>query len=102
MTSLGSVLTGPNGLTLYTRAGDTATKSTCYGGCATAWPPLTLKSGTSARGGAGVTGKFGKLLRADGSIQVTYNGLPLYYWQGDTKAGQTTGQGINGFTVAKP
>jgi predicted lipoprotein with Yx(FWY)xxD motif len=49
-----------------------------------------------------VTGTFGTLTRADGSIQVTYNGLPLYGWQGDTKAGDVTGHGVNGFSVAKP
>jgi len=101
-TSLGSVLTGPNGLTLYTHAGDSATSSTCTGGCATAWPPLTVAAGTSALPGTGVTGTLGTLTRADGTVQVTYNGLPLYGWQGDAKAGETTGDGVNGFSVAKP
>jgi predicted lipoprotein with Yx(FWY)xxD motif len=101
-TSLGAVLTGPTGMTLYTHAGDSATSSTCTGGCATAWPPLTVPAGGSASGGTGVTGTFATLTRADGSVQVTYNGLPLYGWQGDSKPGDVTGQGINGFSVAKP
>jgi predicted lipoprotein with Yx(FWY)xxD motif len=101
-TSLGAVLTGPNGLTLYTHSGDTATSSTCTGGCASAWPPLTVPAGASATGGTGVTGTFGTLTRADGTIQVTYNGLPLYGWQGDSKPGDTTGDGKNGFSAAKP
>ncbi|MGH2407694.1 MAG: COG4315 family predicted lipoprotein [Candidatus Limnocylindrales bacterium] len=101
-TSLGPVLTGPNGLTLYTHTGDTATTSTCTGSCATAWPPLTVAAGGSATGGAGVTGTFATLTRDDGTIQVTYNGLPLYGWQSDTKPGDVTGQGVAGFTVAVP
>jgi predicted lipoprotein with Yx(FWY)xxD motif len=102
MTSLGDVLVGPNGLTLYTHAGDTSLTSTCTGGCASAWPPLTAASAGSAKGGAGVTGTFGTITRTDGTKQVTYNGHPLYYWTGDTMAGQTTGNGIGGFSVARP
>jgi predicted lipoprotein with Yx(FWY)xxD motif len=101
-TSLGPVLVGPNGLTLYTHSGDSATASTCSGGCATAWPPLAVPAGSSATGGTGVTGTFATLTRDDGSLQVTYNGLPLYGWKNDAKAGDTTGQGVNGFSVAKP
>jgi predicted lipoprotein with Yx(FWY)xxD motif len=100
--TLGPVLTGPNGLTLYTRTGDTATTSSCTGQCATAWPPLTVATGASATGGTGVSGTFATLTRADGTIQVTYNGLPLYGWQKDTKPGDVTGQGVGGFSVAKP
>ncbi|HTC85930.1 MAG TPA: hypothetical protein VK656_04465, partial [Candidatus Acidoferrum sp.] len=101
-TSLGKVLTDPDGLTLYIHAGDTATQSTCTGGCATSWPPLIVKAGGSAVGGSGVTGHFSTLTRADGSIQIAYNGHPLYGWVGDSQRGDVTGQDIAGFTVAKP
>jgi predicted lipoprotein with Yx(FWY)xxD motif len=101
-TSLGPVLTGPNGLTLYTRTGDTATSSTCTGSCATNWPPLTVAAGATATAGTGVTGTLATLTRADGTIQVTYNGLPLYGWKNDAKPGDVTGQGVGGFSVAKP
>jgi predicted lipoprotein with Yx(FWY)xxD motif len=101
-TSLGPVLTGPNGLTLYTHTGDTATSSTCTGSCATAWPPLTVAAGAMASAGTGVTGTLATLTRADGSIQVTYNGQPLYGWKNDAKPGDVTGQGVGGFSVAKP
>ena len=80
-TSLGPVLIGPNGPTLYTHSGDTATSSSCTGGCATAWPPLSVAAGAKATGGTGVTGTLGTLTRADGNSQVTYNGLPLYGWR---------------------
>ena len=94
----GMVLTGPNGMTLYTHAGDSATSSTCTGSCATAWPPLAATGQPTA--GAGVTGQLGTLTRTDGTTQVTYSSMPLYYWQGDTKAGDVTGDGIEGFSVA--
>jgi predicted lipoprotein with Yx(FWY)xxD motif len=99
--SLGTYLTGANGLTLYTHAGDGPTSSTCTGDCATTWPPLTVATGEQPTAGAGVTGKLTTLTRADGSTQVAYEGLPLYYWQADTKPGDTTGDGVNGFSVAK-
>ena len=101
-TSLGPVLVGLTALTLYTHAGDTATTSSCTGSCATAWPPLTVAAGAAATGGTGVSGTFGTLIRAHGTTQVTYNGLPLYGWQGDSKPGDVTGQSLEGFSVAKP
>ena len=96
--NFGTVLTGPNGMTLYTHAGDSATSSTCTGQCATAWPPLTTTGQVPA--GIGVTGELGTLTRADGTTQVSYGGQPLYYWQGDTKAGDVTGNGVDRFSVA--
>jgi len=96
--SFGTYLTGPNGMALYTHAGDSATSSTCTGGCASAWPPLATTGQPTA--GSGVTGQLGTLTRADGTVQVTYAGLPLYYWQGDTKAGDVTGNGVAGFSLA--
>jgi len=102
MTSLGAVLVGPTGLTLYTDAGDSSTASRCVRACAAAWPPLTVTSGGSAKGGTGVTGTFGTLVRADGTTQVTYKGRPLYAWSGDSKTGDTTGNGVAGFSVARP
>jgi predicted lipoprotein with Yx(FWY)xxD motif len=99
--SFGMVLAGPTGMTLYTYAGDSAGKSACTGSCATAWPPLTLPAGQQPAAGTGVTGTLSTLSRADGTTQVAYDGLPLYYWQGDAKAGDVTGNGVDGFSVAK-
>jgi predicted lipoprotein with Yx(FWY)xxD motif len=101
-TSLGSVLVGPNGLTLYIHAGDSASSSTCTGACATAWPPLAVASGQTAALASGITGTLGTLTRADGTVQVTFNGMPLYGWKNDKAPGDTTGQNVNGFTVATP
>ncbi len=98
----GPILTGESGLTLYTHAGDSATVSTCTGGCATAWPPLTVTGGGQPTAASGVTGTLGTLTRDDGSIQVTYNSKPLYFWMNDKKPGDVTGDGVNGFSIATP
>ena len=99
-TGLGVVLTGANGLTLYTHAGDTATSSTCTGSCLAAWPPLTVATAQEAAAAPGVNGQLATFVRPEGSIQVTYDGQPLYYWQGDAKPGDVSGQGKAGFIVA--
>jgi predicted lipoprotein with Yx(FWY)xxD motif len=98
--TLGPFLTGPAGLTLYVKDGDSATTSSCTGTCATAWPPLKTTAGQQVSAGPGITGTFATLTRDDGSLQVTYNGQPLYYWVQDTKKGDATGDGVNGFHVA--
>jgi predicted lipoprotein with Yx(FWY)xxD motif len=101
--AVGKFLTGPAGNTLYVFSGDTAANaSTCVDACATNWPPLTASGGAPAAG-TGVTGTLATFARADGSMQVSYNGKPLYYFAKDTKAGDTNGQGVAGkWTVAAP
>jgi len=102
VTSLGTVLEVGNGKMLYVHAGDSATASTCLNTCATAWPPLFIAAGAKIVAPPGAKGPFGSITRPDGSVQVTYKGKPLYFWQKDVNPGDTTGQGINGFTVATP
>jgi predicted lipoprotein with Yx(FWY)xxD motif len=95
-TSLGKVLVGPNGRTLYLFEKDTGTKSTCSGECAADWPPFTISG--KPRAGAGVTaGMLSVTKRSDGKSQVVYAGHPLYYYAADSKAGDTTGQGLDLF-----
>jgi predicted lipoprotein with Yx(FWY)xxD motif len=102
-TDAGSSLAGEGGLTLYTKADDTPTTSTCSGGCATTWPPFTVEAGEEVTPGEGVTGTIGTITRDDGSLQVTYNGHPLYYYQGDAQPGDATGQGLGGvWFIADP
>lgn len=98
----GMILVGANGMSLYTKAGDTATTSTCIGTCSIAWPPLTVAKGQQAVGGPGVNGTFALLTRLDGTLQATYEDRPLYYSQGDQSAGDVTGNGVGGFSVATP
>jgi len=92
----GTYLTDGSGKTLYVFASDTGNSSTCSGACAAAWPPLTVSG--SAKAGSGVMGgDLGTTKRSDGKTQVTYAGHPLYYYAGDSSAGQMNGQGINQF-----
>lgn len=94
------VLTGQGGKTLYILTKDTSSASTCTGSCATTWPPLTVPSGMQAMAGSGVMGKLGTISRPDGTMQVTYDGHPLYYFKGDSAGGQANGQGIGGVWYA--
>jgi predicted lipoprotein with Yx(FWY)xxD motif len=96
--TLGKILTDAAGKTLYKYANDAGGVSNCTGTCAQNWPPLTITSGTPTAG-AGVTGALGTIKRADGTTQVTYGGSPLYYFVGDTAAGDATGNGVNNFSV---
>jgi predicted lipoprotein with Yx(FWY)xxD motif len=94
--SLGTFLVDAKGRTLYLWNADTGSMSTCTGACAQAWPPLTA-TGTPKASGAVKASLLGTTKRPDGSREVTYAGHPLYTFAGDTQAGQTTGQGSNGF-----
>jgi predicted lipoprotein with Yx(FWY)xxD motif len=93
---LGSYLADGSGRALYLFASDTRSTSSCSGACAAAWPPLTAKGSVSAIDGAS-TGDIATISRQDGTKQVTYAGHPLYYFAGDRGAGQTNGQGVDGF-----
>jgi predicted lipoprotein with Yx(FWY)xxD motif len=93
---LGRILVDAKGKTLYMWAHDKSAKSTCYGDCAEYWPPLITRGRPSALSGA-QAGLLGTSRRSDGRLQVTYAGHPLYYFVKDTKAGQTSGEGLTGF-----
>ena len=100
--SLGSYLTGPTGLTLYIFKSDTADTSTCTGTCATNWPALTATAGATVTPPAGATGTFSLITRPDGTMQVAYDHQPLYYFHGDSAAGDTNGQGVLGKWFVAP
>jgi len=95
-TGLGKILVDSQGRTLYLFQQDKGTNSTCSGGCATAWPPLRA-SGKPTAGAGAKASLLGTTPRSDGKPQVTYDGHPLYGYQGDSKPGDTNGQGVNGF-----
>jgi predicted lipoprotein with Yx(FWY)xxD motif len=101
--TVGTFLTGEDGKTLYTFAADSANTTACTAACATTWPPFVLDTGETVKSGDGVTGTLATFARPDGKMQVTYNGIPVYYFSGDTKAGDTMGQGFAGkWFVASP
>jgi predicted lipoprotein with Yx(FWY)xxD motif len=86
-----TLLTNSKGFTLYWFAPDTPTKSKCYGGCATYWPPVPAP----ATAMAGVKGTIGEITRSNGTKQATFNGHPLYTYAGDTKPGEAKGNNVN-------
>ncbi len=93
--TLGSFLVDSNGMTLYIFANDKAGQSNCNGTCANNWPPLLTNGAPTA--GTGVTASMlGTITRADGTTQVTYNGMPLYYFAADKAPGDTNGEGKGG------
>lgn len=94
--ALGTFLVDGQGRTLYLFEQDKTKKSTCYAACATAWPPL-LTSGKAKGAGKAKSSLLGTTKRRDGKLQVTYKGHPLYYFFQDKKAGDTNGEGVNGF-----
>ena len=95
---IGTVLVDGQGLTLYRLPTDTSTTTACTGSCAQIWPPLLTTSGTPASP-PGVSGRFATLTRPDAGVQVTFDGMPLYTYVGDTQPGQANGQGIDGFAA---
>ena len=96
-TRLGQVLVDGKGRTVYLFVADSGTKSTCKGSaCVQYWPPVLTTGVPQAGAGANVS-LLGTTTRQDGTTEVTYAGHPLYYFISDNKAGDVTGQGINGF-----
>ena len=93
--TLGAYVTGKDGKALYIFTPDTGTSSSCNDDCAVNWPPLTVTMADDVAAGAGVTGELGAITRADGSMQITLGGKPLYYFKNDQAAGDVNGQGLN-------
>jgi hypothetical protein len=81
---------------VYLWAKDGMNMSACSGACAAAWPPVPATGTLTATGGAKAS-DLGTITRSDGTKQVTYDGHPLYYFVGDSAAGQTNGQGSDNF-----
>jgi predicted lipoprotein with Yx(FWY)xxD motif len=98
------VVAGSNGMTVYTFSKDVANSGTsaCTGGCLTKWPALTVAAGAAPTAGSGAAGKLGTITRPDdGTLQVTYNGLPLYFFSGDKAPGDSNGIYTN-WSAVKP
>jgi predicted lipoprotein with Yx(FWY)xxD motif len=84
------MLTGKNGMTLYVFDNDKGGVSSCYNDCAKKWPPDLAKKGAKMMSG------WTMVKRTDGKLQWAYDGKPLYYYAGDKKKGDATGDGLGG------
>jgi len=93
--TLGKILVDGAGMTLYIFADDTPGVSTCTGNCLKVWPPL-LTSGAPIAGTGVDPSKLATIPLSDGTSMVTYGNQPLYYYEKDTKPGDTTGNGVGG------
>jgi len=96
--TLGEFLVDAQGMSLYRFLADTAGVSNCNGTCTQTWPPLPMMVGQSpVAGGDAQQNLMAVITRSDGSLQVSYNGAPLYTYAGDVNPGDTNGQAINSF-----
>lgn len=96
--SIGTVMTGEGGKTLYFFAGDGAGDATCSGTCIDNWPIFYKETPTL---GTGLKrSDFGTITRTDGSKQTTFRGWPLYYFKNDTKAGDVLGDKVGNVWMA--
>lgn len=99
--TLGKIVVNSSGLTLYHNKLETHGKIVCTGSCATTWPPLLTSKKGKLKAGPGVNAsRLGRIKRPDGHYQVTYYGEPLYRFAGDSKAGETKGEGLGGVWFA--
>ena len=105
--TVGSYLADGSGKTLYIFSADSSGSGTsaCNTACATPWPPF-LSTGGNVTAPSGASGTFATFARQDGSQQVSYNGMPLYYFVRDANSGDVNGQNVSAFggtwTVAVP
>lgn len=94
--SIGERVVAANGKTVYVFTKDVkgSGKSACTGGCAASWPAVTTTSATPAVDGVG--GTIGTIPTADGKMQITINGMPIYFYSKDEDSNDTYGQGVGG------
>jgi predicted lipoprotein with Yx(FWY)xxD motif len=94
--SFGQILFDHRGFVLYGFTKDPRGRSVCSGACAAAWPPFIV-GGKPAAGKGAKAGLLGTTSRADGKLQATYAGKPLYYYIGDRKPGEILCQNVREF-----
>ena len=103
-TSLGTYLIAANDMTLYEYANDSSGTTKCVSAtCVSLWPAYTVASGTALTESPAVAGAIGTITRPDGSVQVAYNGMPLYFYHADAAPGDTNGAHISSvWSIAHP
>jgi predicted lipoprotein with Yx(FWY)xxD motif len=87
-----SYLADAAGMTLYYYTLDTNGESACTGGCVDKWP-IFYAPAVSVPPGLDAA-DFGTITRADGKMETTYKGWPLYYWFQDKAPGDMKGEGV--------
>lgn len=92
----GPVLVDSKGFTVYDFHKDKGTTSSCYGGCAEVWPPVTSE-GAPQTGEGAMSSQLGTTKRKDGTTQVTYAGHPLYTYVADKKPGEANDNDFSSF-----
>jgi predicted lipoprotein with Yx(FWY)xxD motif len=95
--TFGTILVAANGRTLYRFTVDRKGVNRCSSDatCNKYWPPLLVKASVKPTAGPGAKAALlGTIQAARGMRQVTYAGYPLYFFAGDSAAGQVKGQGI--------
>jgi predicted lipoprotein with Yx(FWY)xxD motif len=99
---IGGQLSNKPSFTLYKFAKDTqgATVSACNGACATNWPPLTVASAAALVSPSAAPKILATITRGDGTVQVTYDGWPLYFYAGDSAAGSSNGSTVPNWSLA--
>lgn len=97
--SLGQILVDGSGRTLYLFEADMTASSSCYNACVGVWP-AAVTAGSPVAGQGVNASLLGTTKRKDGALELVYNGHPLYYFTGDKKSGDVTGQGLNSFGAA--
>jgi predicted lipoprotein with Yx(FWY)xxD motif len=85
-----TVLTNTKGLTLYTLSVEKNGKFICTGACLKSWPPLLVTAGTKPKGPV----TLGTIKRPEGKTQVTFKGMPVYTFSGDSRKGEANGEGL--------
>jgi predicted lipoprotein with Yx(FWY)xxD motif len=93
-TAKGKAWVDAKGMTLYFFDKDIAGKSNCNDQCAVKWPPLQAAADSKA------SGDWTIIARNDGSMMWAFEGHPLYTFVDDKKAGDVTGDNVNGFHIA--
>ena len=87
---VGDVLVNTSGQALYFSDQEAGGKIMCKADCLTFWEPLKA-SGAKPTAGPDVSGKLASIKRPDGTMQVTYDGKPLYRFTEDPSPGKVTG-----------
>jgi predicted lipoprotein with Yx(FWY)xxD motif len=98
--TMGKIWVDPNGMTLYTFEKDVKGQpSACKDDCIAEWPPLLAPDGAQAMDEWTLVDVVDK----DGATKKmwAYDGMPLYLFVDDKKPGDITGDGEDGFHVAK-